>query len=432
MSLKIFRKKKVVLWLLVLFLLLTLIGVGFSLQPKILATFQNRFQPQNPYIRFSSDVYDVIKTNYWEKIDEAKFTNLYKLTVDKLAGSPQTLTKPNKEGVLAMIDVAIKNKKPDEKKVFVTTLADAVLANLQPFGRSRLYTQKLETQLRENVANIDRSVNLYDSLGVDKTASSTAIAQAFTEKKQELEKEASPDAKQKLAQVERAYQALAQDDTRKRYDNAGIEPTLLVSFPSPVVAYVNLKKFSPTTPEELTKVFTNEIDPTKQWIILDMRGNGGGAIDMLQLLLGPFIGANVAGYEFFHQGEYIQFRTQTPRVGEVGIAKKLIVLVDKGTQSSAELMAAALKKYNVAIVVGTTTHGWGTVENVFPIKDQIDDTEKYSVFLVHSITIRDDGTPIEGKGVDPQVDITKPDWQAKFQSYIPSYDVLSVVQGLVK
>jgi len=80
-------------------------------------------------------------------------------------------------------------------------------------------------------------------------------------------------------------------------------------------------------------------------------------------------------------------------------------------------MAAVLKKYNVGIVVGTKTRGWGTVEKVFEIKNQFDSTEKYSAFLVHRLTLREDGQVIEGKGVEPLVNIQDPNWQKQLYTY---------------
>jgi C-terminal processing protease CtpA/Prc len=97
--------------------------------------------------------------------------------------------------------------------------------------------------------------------------------------------------------------------------------------------------------------------------------------------------------------------------------KQVVILADGQTQSTAELMAATLKKYNVGIIVGAKTRGWGTIEAIFEIKQQIDPKEKFSVFLVHSLALRDDNLPLEGNGVDPVIDINSPNWEKQLFEY---------------
>ncbi len=112
--------------------------------------------------------------------------------------------------------------------------------------------------------------------------------------------------------------------------------------------------------------------------------------------------------------------------------KKVVVLIDGNAQSSTEMMAAALKKYNVGVLVGTKTKGWGTVEKVFALDHQIDPTQKYSMFLVHSLTLRDDNQPIEGRGVDPAVNINDKDWEKQLNEYFSYPPLLDAVKKVLK
>jgi len=64
--------------------------------------------------------------------------------------------------------------------------------------------------------------------------------------------------------------------------------------------------------------------------------------------------------------------------------------------------------------MGEKTAGWGTVERVFPIKQQIDPAVTYSLFLVHHITLRDDNQPIQGNGVEPVIALADPQWKNNF------------------
>ena len=128
----------------------------------------------------------------------------------------------------------------------------------------------------------------------------------------------------------------------------------------------------------------------------------------------------------------IQSETQVGWLASLVRYKKVVVLVDNQTQSSAELMAAVLKKYNVGILVGTTTKGWGTVENTFPLKQLIDPKEKYSLFLAHSLTLREDNQPIEGKGVDPLINVANKDWPQQLFGYLHYQELVDAVKILIE
>lgn len=95
------------------------------------------------------------------------------------------------------------------------------------------------------------------------------------------------------------------------------------------------------------------------------------------------------------------------------------------------MMAASLKKYRAGVLVGTPTKGWGTVERVFPLDNRISNTEKYSLFLVHSITLRDDNLPIEGRGVEPDVDTKDGDWPQKLLQYFNNQDLVNAVKKMI-
>jgi len=112
--------------------------------------------------------------------------------------------------------------------------------------------------------------------------------------------------------------------------------------------------------------------------------------------------------------------------------KKVVILINGNTQSSAEAMAAALKKYNVGVLLGTPTRGWGTVEKVFPLSQQQDKNNKYSIFLVHSLVLADDGQPIEGRGVTPTIDIRSADWKKQLQAYFNYPELISKLDQLVQ
>ncbi len=415
----------------------TLLGAGgiyyFSkIKPQKAASLTTR-NIKNQYVSFLFEVYDTIQQNYWDKISDDQLIELYVLATNKLTEKENQLQNKDQKSLQILLTKTIGEINDEQKKIeFTSNLADIVLANLQPFGRSRLYSQKEETDLKNRVENVNPEVDQYQVLAVNKDASREELQKAFEEKTSQLQKDTSPEAQQKLAQVNQAYQILSDDKNRQIYDQTGAQPTMVNKLLTPQIFYVQIKQFSPTTIEELLNV-TQKVDTgeTLDTLILDLRDNVGGAIDGLPYFLGPFIGNDQYAYQFFHQGERQDFKTLIGWLPTMVRYKKVIVLINENSQSSAEVMAAVLKKYNVGVLVGTTTKGWGTVERVFPLTNQFDTNSKYSVFLVHSLTLRDDNQPIEGLGVEPNIAISNPDWEKQLTTRFNSSILTQKVKELL-
>jgi len=330
------------------------------------------YSEKDIYIEFLSEIYDNIKEHYWEKLTDEQLSNFFKLGTEQLAKKPQILHPPNKKGLKIMWQRVMKDMKGEEKKKFSIQLADLVLKNLQPFGRNALYTQKDAVNLKIRVENIN-------------------------------------------------------PETKK------VEPTVFSKLIRPDIFYIHIKKFSPTTFEEFQQQ-TQQADRGEKLntLILDLRDNVGGSIDILPYFLGPFIGKDQYAFEFFHQGEKTPFKTKIGWLPSLVRYKKVVILINENTQSSAEVFAATLKKYNVGVLIGTRTRGWGTVEKIFPLKHQIDPNQNYSLFLVHSLTLREDGQPIEGKGVEPVINIKNSDWQKQLFAYFHYKELIEAVKEVLE
>lgn len=425
--------------LLTIFLSILVIG-GSAYLVSVLANKENGATAVVPtpvpdkYLAFSFEVWDKIKNSFWDKISDEDLAKLYKLATEKITGSTAPVDSKTKDEVANLITQTIEDKTDDEKQKFVTQLADIVLANLKPFGRSRLYTSQQQENLKNTVQNVDKTTDLYAVLDLEKNASVDDVKSSYQKKTEELKKDKSEEAVQKLATIQRAYEALVSPEKKETYDKSGIEPTVTYKLLTPDIFYMKLTKFSPQSFEELKKA-ADSIDPKKSGgptsLIFDLRGNIGGAIDILQYFLGPFIGYDRYAYDFFHQGETTPYKTKIGWFESLVRYKKVVILIDGQSQSSAEVMAATLKKYNVGILVGSTTKGWGTVEQIIPLDNQLNENEKYSVFLVHSVTLRDDGQPIESRGVEPTVNIKDKDWQKQLLSYYNYQPLVDEVKKLI-
>lgn len=385
-------------------------------------------QKRDEYEQFVTEVYDKISENYWEKTTGEELGNLFLLAYDKLTGISHSLTTKDKAGVEKLTREVLGEVGKDKKKELVTKATDIVLANLKPFGRSRLYSQKEEKSLNDTVNNIDSNADYLKTLGVGKSVSDEEIKKAYDKKLAEAGKD-----EQKLTQVNKAYEVLKNEETRKVYEVSGIEPTIEYKLMSPSIFYVHLTKFSPTSLDEFVRT-VNKADSgtTLDTLIFDLRGNIGGAIDSLPYFLGPFIGGDSYAYQFYRQGIKEDYKTKTGWLNSMVRYKKVIILIDGQTQSSAEVMAATLKKYNVGVVIGEKTKGWGTVERVIPLENQIDSSEIFSLFLVHRVTVRDDGQLIEGNGVEPVISIKDAKWREKLMQYYNRMEIVKAVEEVYK
>jgi len=384
------------------------------------------------YQAFIGEVYEKTLNNYFDKITDEQLSELFRLGVAKLAKADAVLPSKDAVGVKVMLGVAIKDKTAPEKKDFTAQLANIVLVNLKPFGRSGILSEKQQQALVDTVSNIDHSKDLYAALDLPKAASAQAVDDAFKKKETELAQKAKtdPEAKKQLDDATHARNVLTDTKTKQRYDKTGAEPTVVSHLIAPTVAYIRLQKFSPQTFDEFVSVANSIADkPGLDSLIIDLRDNIGGAVDLLQYFLGPFIGPGQYGYEFWHKGDLTPYKTKTGWLASLAKYKKVVVLVNGKTQSSAEVMTTTMKKYRVGVIVGTTTKGWGTIEQLIPLDHQIDGEQKYSMLLVQSITVRDDGQPIEGKGVDPMIKITDKDWEKQLRAY---FDYPPLVQATKK
>ncbi len=100
-------------------------------------------------------------------------------------------------------------------------------------------------------------------------------------------------------------------------------------------------------------------------LIFDLRGNGGGSLTAAIKIAGLFI----------NQGPMVQVKTSGQKVRSYNDKKEgttwdgpLVILVNEGTASASEIVAAALQDYGRAIVVGTArTYGKGTVQNILDL-----------------------------------------------------------------
>jgi len=137
-------------------------------------------------------------------------------------------------------------------------------------------------------------------------------------------------------------------------------------------------------------------------VVLDLRNNGGGSLDEAIELTGLFI----------EQGPVVQVRESGGRVTvnsdrgtSVAWDGPLAVLINRGSASASEIFAGAIQDYGRGLVIGETTFGKGTVQNIVDLdRWPSGETQRFGqVKLTIAQFFRVSGSSTQHKGVVPDV-----------------------------
>ena len=137
-------------------------------------------------------------------------------------------------------------------------------------------------------------------------------------------------------------------------------------------------------------------------VVLDLRNNGGGSLNEAVELTGLFI----------DQGPVVQVRESGGRVGvqgdrDPGVAwdGPLAVLINRGSASASEIVAGAIQDYGRGLIIGETTFGKGTVQNLVDLdRWPANETQRYGqVKLTIAQFFLPGGSSTQNKGVEPDI-----------------------------
>jgi hypothetical protein len=390
-------------------------------------------EESDPYVRFSMEAYDTILDNFWMEREKYDISELFRLSVEKATNAPAVVSTTTRAGTATMLASAFSTATTSAaKKELATTIVNVVLYNLQPIGRNGLLSTQQVKELRQEVSNINPGKDLYQDIGVAKGASVAAVEQSYQAEAAKLAAATSSQDLAKLEKLEYAREVLTNENNKELYDEMQVEPTMFTKAIGKTL-YINFTQVSPTSLQEFVYTIDHSsTTPGVDSLILDMRGNIGGSLDFFQHFFGFFIGENQYAFDLYHQGAYQPQRTIQPEFPQLSRFKEIAILTDEMTQSTAELTAAAFKHFNLAKVVGTTTRGWGTVENTYPLKTTMDDNTTYALLLVNSLTLRDDNQPIETRGVDPDIRTADTNWRSQLGEHFRSSSVIQAVRAVMQ
>ncbi len=135
------------------------------------------------------------------------------------------------------------------------------------------------------------------------------------------------------------------------------------------VGYVRIVQFNEPTAEDLGKALDELQKQGMQALVLDLRNNPGGLLNSAVDVCAQFLPPNTTVVSTQGRAASQEREYATSGVGKERPSLPLAVLVNEGSASGAEIVSGALKDLKRAIVVGETTFGKGSVQNVLQLPD---------------------------------------------------------------
>ncbi len=169
----------------------------------------------------------------------------------------------------------------------------------------------------------------------------------------------------------------------------------------PGYGFIRISHFSETTPQDFAHAIANLTRPPAQplrGVVIDLRNNPGGvleaAVEVADALLetGRVVSAD---------GRTKDARfTMEATAGDALPGVPVVLLVNHGSASAAEILAGALQDHGRATLIGRTTFGKGSVQTVMPM------SQGRAIKLTTSHYFTPSGRSIDGRGIAPDVLLT--------------------------
>ena len=160
------------------------------------------------------------------------------------------------------------------------------------------------------------------------------------------------------------------------------------------VGYIYITSFNEQTTADLQKAtrdLKRQIGPKLKGYIIDLRNDPGGLLDQAIGVADAFLDQ---GTIVITKGrEEMQRSDASP--GDITDGKKLVVLINGGSASAAEIVAGALQDHHRATLVGTRSFGKGSVQTIIPLGSN------GALMLTTARYYTPSGRSIQAKGIEP-------------------------------
>lgn len=132
------------------------------------------------------------------------------------------------------------------------------------------------------------------------------------------------------------------------------------------IALFRISHFDSKSTDSLLKEI-DTINPNEMnGLIIDLRNNPGGLLDQVVDMTGMFLpeGKKIVSIKDKNNNLVKEFLSKSGMINN----KNIVILINKGSASASEIFAGAMKSHKHAILVGETTFGKGSVQEIIPLK----------------------------------------------------------------
>lgn len=164
------------------------------------------------------------------------------------------------------------------------------------------------------------------------------------------------------------------------------------------IGYIRLVEFREKTPIQLEKSLKELEQQGADSLILDLRNNPGGLLDVAVKVAEKFIepGKLVVSTKGRFPDQDLTFKS---RDNKPILNWPIVVLVNSGSASASEIVAGCLQDYHRAVILGVKSFGKGSVQTVVPLRDNS------GLRLTTSKYYTPSGRCIHGIGITPDVEV---------------------------
>lgn len=178
-------------------------------------------------------------------------------------------------------------------------------------------------------------------------------------------------------------------------------PTVKSTVINEDIGYLRIIEFTPFTESRVKENLTEFISGGIDKLIVDVRSNPGGLLDSVVDVADLFFSGGVIVNTRYRQAHLNQTHKASP--GKiVPSSAKIVVLIDRGSASASEILTGALKDRRRAMVIGETSFGKGSIQQIVPLEDS-------AIKLTTGRYYTPNGINIDKTGIVPDIVVAEPE-----------------------
>ena len=159
------------------------------------------------------------------------------------------------------------------------------------------------------------------------------------------------------------------------------------------MAYIQITEFADTTVTQFAAALEEAESAGMKGLILDLRANPGGSLASVVDIGRMLLPKGLIVYTEDKYGERAEYTCN----GRNEFELPMVVLIDGNSASASEVLAGAIRDYEIGVLVGTTTFGKGIVQQIVGLEDG--SAIKVTVSSYYSPK----GINIHGTGIEPDI-----------------------------